>query len=725
MANPLGFPQGGLRVFEGNCLFTCLALCRLYCSKQIYDLRDGKFAGKLGKQLKQYFDNPSAFKKKGIRYLMSNQAGMVVLNQVREMQRLFPSNSDPKDILRETSERWKVNIILYSDSSPPVIWAQFPSLIDMSLPIFPLLLTVNSQNIGHVTLIKNLRMFSLKKGFVCFQPQCKFRTRWYKNYNHFCRAAPSCNICNRYLQQRGTSYVADCVKDVFCDSSVKKEFSRKCRKCGLTITTIKCQIAHNRLCTKLGKICNLCNQFQAGDHASFESRHSCYAEPICLTCFQPKRVPHLCTFESVKKKTDIPNLAFISFQMAISAANCLECMRLEEEVGENLLCSDHESCDSSLTVISASLIFESEREKFSRRTFLDPRYKTPTKIEDNIFSFNYLPASSHERLRSLHLTKRLVKFGKPARVIDDSFQALIDGQKNKEFLNVAEKAMYELLSEKYRNYTILCQQTEDITICMTALLALKIIPVNVIRHRSKLIRFSIPHFDISFLSLKQFLSHGLADLKKQYVVKCDLSFFPKCSLGQKEEEATTMPAFENFISLTDDDHLLELKQIFWEDASRKPWNEKEALFAATSSQVETVALAALSFLRSAIGFQKDCLIFLGKRKDLMDDDATLAFTHPFSCTSLGAYVFETFRKHFLPDKTMYPIRRCDEFGRKKAISSRPEYLATEFLRFQEPKKWQTSHSSYLGQKKFVHMGKVVAIVDAYHKEKKIAYFFNG
>lgn len=718
LPTPQGF-FGAKNVLENRCLFTTMVMSSAMYSQRQRILHHKKCVAV--NLICQHIQNAS-------KTLLSARAGKYVLKEVKRLEAEFSKIESVEEIVNSYALNHQIQIIVYNDKGE--LAGKFPMELKIEWP-FAFLLLTRDGNKSHLEIIRNLEAFCIKVGFQCFFPGCGFKSRYFRLRRHLCKTTmpgvSSCFNCRKVTTSLKLQMEAGIKSFLFC-SNKKLTESIACQDCNLTMTNQKCFFDHSSICKRIGFLCTRCNTYVPGDQKLGKMSHVC-GKKVCLNCFQPleedierPRSEHLCSWSKVKLRTELPNVSFAQFQMSAPGnASCTECFKMEQ-LALDERCIYHKHLNDDCKVWACSLIHEQEiHEKWQSVFFVDPSLKclqpaVPVDLPQ------YIPSEiKKDHLQNLDLSKTrpIIQFNKAAK-LDETLQAKFDKLSLKPDKNATDLFLEYILTETFRNFHILVETFEELDIIAFGLIENDILPRGALQRHSKMIKFKVLYYNITFACCKTFQD------KEVWKVMGDddrISFFPVQLLSCEHWQAIQeLPPFTSFIELQDPVKLRQLKMIFWKSQEGKTWKAEEQLINSSLTRVFALASTFLSYLQSALDFQVSCLQIFGRPQQWKEGQ--LPFLHPLFSVSENGHVFDTYRL-FQELGKFRILKWRDEYPSRVKVS-RIETECVEFLRSGPDGDlgWQTEFGTGSQTKLYIN-GKLAHECDAFHPARREIFSFVG
>jgi hypothetical protein len=658
---------------------------------------------------------------------MSEALAKLVKLALRDLcSHLKTSETDllPLKICDDIALFYKIQFVVYDDEMPPRAQI-FPATANLKLPTIFLFLTKEKNSHCHVDLITNITTFYNTRGFACIA--CKYRTKNYQSFRHHCKSleAKTCFACRRILLNENT-YTNLLINDLFCNSGIVVNIQpKKCEGCGLTIYSNSCEIYHNKkgFCKRLGFTCSKCNKFSVRVRTKEAVKaHQCFSGQTCAICFEKKDPAsvHLCPWKIPIAAKHLTNLSFLHFAYKTVTFPCSTC-----EGSDNLTCANHPfGPERHITPELGNFAYEHlEHGNFSKVVFYDSQFKKKCSKEKNFLKLDYIP-QGFGLTQTINSERHHTRFGKKVST-DKSLELKLQKLRNNENKTVADEFLSLLLTERYRNYTVITTERHALNFVVQAMIANDITPTNPLVKGTATVALAVTPLNIHFVCLDQYLHGGVNDYKKQFDLATDVKFFPRklrlfdYKSNMQLEEA---PEFDFYRDVMDTTAQRLQKYLFWASIKDMPFDYVQSLEDCANSELEISTLAGLNFAKTSFSLQGQCLSHFSRPVHYKED--SLQVVSAFAFPSMPSFMKHTFRTFALPKNVLYAVQ--DQFKGKQA-SSFLEFEVTEFLRHKQPNKWTTLYSGNAGQKKFTLEGEKfpLLIADAYNADTKVCFLFNG
>ena len=720
LSPPEGFPA------EPNAFKHCCVLVSLVLGKWLFEKESFvRPVTERDNSILHYFKKPS---------YLSNMVGRYLKNDIIDLAATLKINvmgpyKDRNTIFKMVAVLWKVQILVYSENSPPKINFMTPRDLNFELPAIYLLFTINASSenrFDHIDLIKNICIFWNLFGITC---PCG-KSVSYKQYNHQCYNYKSCFACHRYFATPQT-FICPLNEFMFCDRNINLApfVVETCPRCHTKLHSAKCKAGHTKaICKMKGFYCLQCKRLDMGVTKLQEKSHICFKSKTsrkCHSCWTEEGENHICKWALPHLGAFFPNLGFVHFKLTTTEANCVSCLEKEKK-GQNC-CSLHLkiSKEKKIEVLCCGVTVETDQRETFETFILQDSVLNQVECEPNRIILPYLPNANLVDcdLTQLNFKKKKGRFGNPVRkniVFDQRLQEL----KQKKKKTAVEAFICKFISEKYRNYTFVLSNDSHLQHILTALILNDFsVDSSLIVKQSTVILLTVKAYGISFISAAEFQNESFLDLSEQLKLKEKMKYFPEAlsNKAQVNLKLTQAPDLKHYLDLSDSSQTAKEKTKFWESIKYNPFDFQESLLNVCIYELNIHVCSSINLLKTSLDFQVDCLNVLGKPAILESKHAP--FLNPFSYVSLGSFVHEAFRLWAISPETplysvMPPNNNTVSLGEVEFVS---------YLTFCFPGQFVTAFSSKKGQHRITKPGVPTIIPDAFGVGAKQGHlhFYNG
>ena len=656
----------------------------------------------------------------GINYDSRKKQNIAVKILTLELQKLIENLSlspdGPYDFIEtgtKISEFYQCQIFVFTgmESSSKLKYVIPQSINDELIPIY---LYEPFADKNHIIYIKNLQSYFKFNRKICFD--C---LKVFKNYrhNHRCNRRLTCFACRRKFARINT-YIHEKTIINFCDSKIKTNAKvMYCEICNCTLKTNHCKLGHKKICNGKGQFgykCLKCKKFtyrrNNDTSATLKQMHQCGVLRcnFCSSYYNAnfEEDIHLCALKKETCPNKWPNLCFLKivFQSSFSK-KCSNCLKKKMSLAENM-CYD---CDCE-TIQEPNLLVMYKEHSVRRGLF------------DKIVLSNVVSNITEENCFNSNYTNDLktpTAFVKKCSNPSQDITMILNYLKKTDNLKLPLIVQFfkDILIDPIKvwfNTTFILHDEDSIALnfILEQLLNLGIAP-QIVRNGKNIFLLSLPHKQIKFIRINNYLSGDEYDLATQFNVPFEKLFFPeKFNCFKNFDYEGLIPDMEYFFTFTDSKKTRLEKINFVEDWKKTnySWCFQTELLKSAEHQLDLIVKSSLNFI-------KECLLF----QDKIQGAEPKKFIHPFGvglCTIAG-FTYKLFKYFYLNNFPIFSIRH--ETGLNSKEISRQEAEWAAFYHYKYPDlKWYSALGHPKGQYYFFE-----AIPDLYSPISKEAKFYCG
>ncbi len=557
---------------------------------------------------------------------------------------------------------------------------------------------------GKIVLLKvitNIVEYARAKKFGTF---CFYCEKYFsgKGTEHRCKYRRSCFSCHRPLLHP-TTYINKTNISYFCASEMEPREKNICHKCNVTIYNESCKKIHARKNCRWGWFCLSCNQY------TFRSKYLKTVEiikqtHICATCFclfcgnriqNDQKEHHLCPIFKLKPPHSFTKLAFLQLNFTGSnAAWCINCT-VDQFCS---FCIDNNSQEKPNIGV---LLVEGTMGHFDSYTFADTNLLDYVSYQKNLLIQEYIPNIAKNQKQGEPKTGN---FGttKKVRVKKSLFL---------EEVGVMSQILNFMLQKGFSDKTVLvnCSESNELTFFAAELIRKGLVP-KVLKQNGRILLLECPDIGLRMVDTKNYLSTSFTELSSRSTEQ--FVYFPrKWNKTSLYSYVGKIPRFKDFCYFDDTSAEIQLKKEYV-SAFQGQWVLKDELVKNTQQKVLLNAQNVLTFISHAFEMQKILFTYFSKHDQRQGE----YFFHPFNrpLLTFSGFAYQLFLS--LCNADIRVVKGPIEYN-----SSKGEVEFASFLAYISKKNLEYAWSSHGQNKSFLP----ISVPDAYDKEKKTLYYFNG
>ena len=557
------------------------------------------------------------------------------------------------------------------------------------------LLASEINGLSHVDLLTHPRTFFRKYGIHCLHCNIVCKSQG-GSYRHVCLKGSEiqCQGCRREYRKFNQIYHPD-LDGLFCKSKMlSEEDGLTCEECNYIFKNSDCKANHTKAICSRRWICKDCKRSipcqSESDRIKVKARHVCVKKE-CTRCEENYdfEKPHYCGLIKATQQPRHPNVGFLNF------------MYRQTDNGK-----DYQLRPKAAVLLSE----ENSKGNFETRYFQDTGLSEPEELETSFFE--YWPSNED----SFNQQGKLGKFGHEIKTREEGI-SIRESCKNETVMKVLDYILNKRRSN-FRNMSILTFDSLDMRYVLSALTRLDIPwEKNVTNKGTQVMTITIPEFNLTFLTLKNYLARSKQDIIDQYGEENDPLFFPqKWNDNKHESYCGKAPTLEDLQMFQDNDAILSRKKKFVNGLSDQ-WDYREELRRFLHFETKCLLKAGLSYLKECILFEKKCQDHF----KLKSEEGVKSYCHPFTSKTptVSSVIYHFFRIYCLNQEDIRTVK-FEYTGIPVSNCSKPEHEWVSYLRHKNPNIMSNFHT---GSGLPTFWGR--SPPDAYDPIEKKAYFFHG
>ena len=508
-------------------------------------------------------------------------------------------------------------------------------------------------------------------------------------------------------------FVTNRNKSKYC--FLRKKEAGTCDNCHVWYRSKRCESLHRRSAfCQSRSYCELCQRVYVKKK---NIPHSCEKAAFCSVCFEyyDNRNIHFCSLEKQRPPAGLPSpiAAYdLETQVVQSSSSCIDCLEIEQRYltihrklrselrkseMEYIYCNEHKDVQTRDSVHECNLVtvmFENVYYgHFDLLVLADPILKYE---DDMILKKGYLKTSKNgyydPDLYGKPISRKIKNFRKGGgrlRSSKNSFPIKMDNSYNFEIgsekdlsesdltflktLQPLEKFIAYFINPRFANSVFLAHYGShfDVQFLIDCLLKYNISPEILSRGR-KVLKLSIPEFNITFIDSFRYIKSSLAKAAKTFDLNIGKGEFPVRFNSRSNYNAVEIPPFPWFVNENDNEKTVEEKKQFWLERKKRPWNFCEEFISYGIMDVNLLAQICVRFCKEWIESQAKMQKVFNKKikvsKDKHGVKKNTSYFFPFDgkmfCT-LGAFSYGMFRFTELNDYPIYALQ--DERGNTRYV----------------------------------------------------------